>query len=481
MISHSTLHRTLPALFVAISFCVDRSVEADSWPNFRGAHFDARARGSKELPARIGPHQNVVWKTQLPAGHSSPAVVNSRIYLTGVREEKLVTFALDPKNGRTLWEREAPLRGKEAIHRIGSLAQPSPAADDERVVCFFGSSGLLAYGRDGEPLWHLPMGPFKNDFGAGSSPIIVDDWVILNQDHDTDSFLMAIDKRSGKQVWRTDRSIFPRGYSSPIVWNNAGKRQIVVGGTLRMVGYTLESGKEAWSVSGFSRLVNTTPTIGSDQHLYAASWTSGGDDNDRFKVLPFSAFADEQDANQDGVIVREEMPDGPLKVRFNQIDRDKTGTITKAEYEEMRSVFDSARNVALRIQPGGKGDITSTHVTWRYRKMLPYVPSPLVVGNVFFMIKNGGIVSTLNAETGEVLKQGRVTGRANYYSSPVYGDGKIYVASERGELSVVTAEPEWKEVHTVEFEEEIYATPAIVDGRIYLRTANHLYCFGLPE
>src|SRR2546421_5852799 len=142
---------------------------ASDWPQFRGPNGSGRAATDARLPAETGPTTNVLWKTALPPGHSSPVVAGGRVYLTAVRNKRLLTLALDVKDGRILWEAEAPARALEKVHRIGSHAQPTPAADAERVVSFFGSCGLFCYARDGKPLWHRPMGPFKNDFGAGSS------------------------------------------------------------------------------------------------------------------------------------------------------------------------------------------------------------------------------------------------------------------------------------------------------------------------
>src|SRR5206468_5343935 len=172
----------------------------------------------------------VLWKTALPPGHSSPVVVGDRVYLTAVRQKRLLTLTLDRKDGRILWEAPAPAAVLEQVHRIGSHAQPTPAADAERVVSFFGSCGLFCYDRAGKQLWHRPMGPFKNDFGAGSSPILTGNRVILCQDHDQHSFLMALDVRTGEPVWKTDRSEFLRGYCTPVIWDVGGKKQVVVAG-----------------------------------------------------------------------------------------------------------------------------------------------------------------------------------------------------------------------------------------------------------
>jgi outer membrane protein assembly factor BamB len=454
---------------------------ADSWPQFRGPNASGLAVGGQRLPAELGPEVNVVWKTPLPPGHSSPVIAGERIFLTAERGGSLLTIAVERSTGKVLWEREARHSGLEEIHQIGSHAQASPATDGKRVVSFFGSAGIFAYDLNGNLLWSRPLGPFKNTYGAGSSPVIHRGRVILNQDHDTDSFLMAFDLESGETIWKTERAEFPRGYATPVIWETGGGTQIVVSGTLRVVGYDFASGEELWTVIGIARIVTMTPVVGGDGILYVAAWAPGGDEGERIEVEPFDKVAATLDADQSGTLEKDEIPEGPLKSRFPQIDRDKDGRITKAEYEDMRRIFDAAQNIVLAIRPGGRGDISCSHVLWTQRKLIPYVPSPLYHDGRLFMVKNGGIFSSLDAKTGEPLKQGRVSGRADYYSSPVAGDGKIYLLSRRGELTVVSAEAEWKELSTAELGEEAFATPAIAGGRIYLRTQGHLYAFGIGD
>ena len=174
--------------FVAVFAVSDTLLAQENWPQFRGVNGSARSTSTKTLPAELGINKNVIWRTPLPPGHSSPVLFDDRIVLTAVRDEKLWTMALDRANGQIVWEVEATHNRLEMIHRIGSHAQATPATDGEIVVSFFGSSGLFCYKKSGKPLWMRAMGPFNNDFGAAISPIIVDDWVILCQDHDTDSF-----------------------------------------------------------------------------------------------------------------------------------------------------------------------------------------------------------------------------------------------------------------------------------------------------
>jgi len=454
---------------------------AGNWAQFRGPNASGRAERDDRLPDQIGPETNVVWKTALPKGHSSPAISGDRIFVTGERDDKLMTIGLDRQTGAVLWQAEAPHETFEEIHNTASHATPSPATDGKVVVSFFGSCGLFAYDQDGKFLWHKPMGPFKNDFGSGSSPILVDDRVILCQDHDTDSFLMAVDKNTGETLWKIDRSEFPRNYCTPVIWEVEGKKQIVVAATLRIVGYDFDSGKELWTVRGVARIINMTPVIDNDGILYAACWSPGGDDTERIATSPFDEVVAANDANKNGTIEVTEAPDGPVKQRFTQIRRDNDGHITRDEYESMRRVFEGAHNMVVAIKPGGKGDITETHVLWKYTKQIPYCPSPVWYRGQLFMIRSGGILAVVDAKTGQSLKQGRIGATGEYFSSPVAGDGKVFMINQRGKLTVLDAAPGWREISSAEFGEDAYASPAVVDGRIYVRTNGHLYCFGLPS
>ena len=462
---------------------VATAAQPESWPQFRGANAAGTVAVEHPLPEEIGPEQNVIWKVELPAGHSSPIVYGDQIFVTaarkvGEKEAQLLTIGLDRKTGKVQWEALAPHDRLEDIHRIGSYAQPSPATDGERVVSFFGSSGLLCYSIDGKLLWKQEMGPFKNDFGAGSSPIISGDCVILCQDHDTNSFLAAFDKRTGKQLWKTDRSEFARNYCTPVIWEVDGQKQIVLAATLRVVGYDFNTGKELWTVRGISRVVCMTPVLG-DGLLFVAGWAAGGDaGGERIQFDPFDDVVAEFDKNKNGSFEEEELPEGPVQQRFSQCDRDKDKLISRLEYENFRALFDKSQNLVGAIQPGGKGDVSETHLLWKNTRFVPFCASPLFYKGRLFTVKDGGILSSLDARTGKASKTARVPGTGDYYSSPVAGDGKIYLLNEEGKLTVVSADPEWEVLSTSDFGDSVYSTPAIVDGRIYLRTTKHLFCFG---
>ena len=452
--------------------------ERDTWTQFRGANAAGHGTSNVPLPQQIGPDQSVLWKVAVPPGHSSPIVIGDQVVLTAVDKSRLVTMALDRKSGRRLWTREAPHGELERIHRIGSHAQPSPAAHAGRIVSFFGSAGLFCYDLQGKLLWERRMGPYSNTYGAACSPIIVDDRVILNQDHDIDSHLLAIDLKTGRTVWQTDRSEFPRGYCTPIVWDNGGSKQVIVVGALRVIGYDAASGREVWTVRGLARISNQTPVLGDNDMLYITEWAPGGDATERIQADPWKDLVARHDANSSQTLELSELPNGPLKARFPQIDRDKNQKITKAEYVWMREIFNTAQNAAVAIKLGGRGDVTDTHVVWRERKYLPYVPSPLYADGFLLTVKDGGIVVTRDAVTGRTVKRGRVPHTSAYYSSPVAGGGRVFLLSQRGGLTVLGQRADWTVLGTADFGEEAYATPAIVAGRMYLRTVGHLYCIG---
>ncbi|MDA0832419.1 MAG: SMP-30/gluconolactonase/LRE family protein [Planctomycetota bacterium] len=455
-------------------------VLADSWPQFRGVNSSGIAVDEAALPTNIGPDEHVVWKIETPPGHSSPVVIEDRIFLTSFRDEKLLTQCFSRENGDLMWERSAPYDELETVHRVGSKVQCTPASDGEIVVSFFGSCGLFCYSIEGDPLWNVPMGPFKNDFGAGNSPFIVEDRVILGQDHDEDSFLMAINKTTGDVLWRTDRSEFARNYCTPILWNVDGQKQLVVAGSLRVAGYDFENGKELWTVRGLSRVVCMTPVVSNEGNLIVAGWSAGVDEGTRLVLEPFDQEVARIDKNNNGSVELDELDeqkDAAIFHRFTQADRNKNASVSRDEWERFRELFDKSQNVILAVRPGGTGEITDSHVVWQNTRNVPFCSSPLYYRDIVFMVKDGGILTTLDARTGELIQQGRVSGTGSYYSSPVAGDGKVYLLNQLGQLTVVSAEGEYETLHSVDFGEDVYGTPAIVDGQIFLRTNGHLYCF----
>jgi len=475
MIPSSLYFRTcglLCALVTAV--CCSSPVDAGNWPRFRGPNGSGVAAGEAELPAKIGPEENLLWNVPLAKGHSSPVVFGDRIFLTAFRDRKLVTLGIDVRTGKTLWEAVSKYKTLERFHRIGSPATPSVVTDGEVVVSFFGSSGMNVYTPDGKLLWHKPMGPFNNQFGATSSPILAGDRIISVQYHDTGSYLAAFNKQTGKQLWRTERPNVRRNYGSPVLWKSGETLHIVVAGTAHVEGFDVTDGRQLWSVRGLCRVVSNTPVVGNDGRLYAAS-TGGG------STPPQPAFTEllkGADKNKNGELENSELPASRIKSFFGQFDRDRNGRLNKTEYETIREIFRISRSAAIAVRPGGKGDVTESHVAWSYGRGIPRNASPLVYDGRMYLVKDGGVLTVLDTKTGRLVKQMRLAGRGKYFSSPVVGDGKLYVIDDRGTLTVLALTGDLKQLHTARFGESVLATPAIANGRIYVRTVGRLYCFG---
>ena len=448
------------------------------WSRFRGPNGSGLS-DTTGLPVQFGPTENVVWKTDLPEGFSSPVIAGDRIFLTGFRNDALVTFAVHRASGKVLWERPAPRVRKEKLDPRNHPAAASAATDGQGVFVFFGDYGLLAYDVDGRELWRRPLGPFNNIYGMGASPIVVDDLVILACDQSTGSFIAAFDRKSGRERWRTPRPEARSGHSTPIVYTPAaGPTQIILPGSFLLNAYAADTGKRLWWVGGLSFELKSVPVIEGDT-LYINGFGSG--ENEPGRRVAVAASADvfpSSDKNRDGKLAIAELPTKHAldAMPFTDLDGDKG--ISVEEWDYYKAAMDS-ENGMLAVTLGGSGDMTATSVKWAYRRAVPQLPSPLVYRGVLYMVNDGGIVTTLKPDTGELIKQGRLKGAIDrYYASPVGADGKIYMASERGKVAVLEPGGDLEPVAVNDLQDDIYATPALLDGRIYLRTRRTLYCFG---
>ncbi|MFV2067902.1 MAG: PQQ-binding-like beta-propeller repeat protein [Pirellulales bacterium] len=429
-------------------------------------------------PDHFDDPNRLLWRRPLPSGHSTPCVAGRLLVLTTFEGERtLATVAVDRETGSTVWRQEAPNDRLEPYHRVGSPAASTPASDGERVFVFLGSYGLLCYDLQGALLWSKPMGPFQDEFGSASSAVLADGKVILSQDHDTDSFVMAVDAATGETVWKTARPDATRSYATPVIYQQGDEKFVVVTGALQLTAYNLETGEPRWWLTGLARIANTTPAQ-ADNVLYVATWSPGGGTSARIAMEAWSEAVAAYDKNADRNITRDELPEAsPVLLRFFRIDLNQDGKLGEAEWNKHAEVFRRATNGVLAVRPSGRGDLRQTDVKWAYRKGVPFVASPLLYQNVLYLVKDGGIATTLDPRTGALYRQRRLPGRGNYYASPVAADGKIYIASARGVLSVLEAGPRWKLLSSRDFGEPIYATPVIDGERIYVRTAAALYCF----
>jgi outer membrane protein assembly factor BamB len=431
------------------------------------------ARDETALPERLDPDQ-ADWKHSLPPGHSTPCVVGNRIFLTAHEGSELATICLDRASGDVAWKQTVRVEQLEKVHTEGSPAAATPACDGKRVYSFFGSFGLVCYDLDGTLLWSKKFGPFRDEFGSASSPILVDDKVILNEDHDLDSFLIAVRQDNGETLWQTPRDGFTRSYATPVVWEVGGHKQLVVAGALQLVGYDAATGRLLWSLDGFARIVNTTPAKANDM-LYVCTWSPGGDSDARIAMEPWATALQLWDKNKNGKLEDVELPAGEVRSRFFRIDLNGDHALDESEWSKYARLFELAQNTLVALQSGESGG--APRVVWQYKRGLPYVSSPLVYRGHLFLVKDGGVATLLDATSGKLVKQARVRGAGNYYASPVAGDGKIYVASGGGVVSVLRAGEQLEVISSHDFGERIAATPVILDGQIYLRTEKSLYSF----
>jgi len=465
------------ALVAGLFISTSATFAATEWPQFRGPNGAGISETAKP-PVHFGPGSNELWHVKVPSGLSSPCVWQDSIFLTAFNDGKLSVLALDRKSGKTRWEKAVPTTTIEKYHPTeGSPASGTCATDGKHVVSYFGSCGLVCHDFTGKELWRLelPTAHQGGDFGSGTSPIIAGGLVVLNRDQEKGSELLAVDLKSGKVAWRADRADMSSGYATPVIWSNNSTDEVVLPGFLQMRAYDLKTGKETWRVHGLPVAVCTTPVLG-DGMLYFAGWSPG---KDKESPMPtFDKILEGADKDGDGVLaISEASP--MMRSFFASFDTDKDDRLTRAEWQGFLDMLAKGENSLIAVKPGGKGDITKTHVAWKQTRGLPYVPSPLFYRGNVYLIKDGGMISRFDAKTGEPsYQQERLGALGNYYTSPVAADGRIYVASLDGVVSVLDPGDKPTVLARADFKERIAATPALVDKTIYIRSAEHLWAFG---
>ena len=438
-----TLSFMLLAVFVA-------TASAQNWPQFRGPS----ATGVVESPGQpvkwdATAQQGVRWKIEIPGlAHSSPVVWGDKIFVTtavssGKDETRFGLFgdvapvkddpkhtwkiyAIDKNKGTILWERVAS-EGipKVKRHPKSSHASATPVTDGKYLIALFGSEGLYAYDLNGKLLWKQDLGildagwfydaDYQWDYG--SSPIIYKNLVIVQADIQKNSFIAAYDLKTGKPVWKTSREEIP-SWGTPTVYEGKQRAELITSGPKAIRGYDPATGKELWRLGPMSEI--TTPT-------------------------PFAAF--------DLIFVT-------------------------SGYAPIQPIY--------AIRPGGSGDLSlkegqekSDFVAWSKQRGGPYMPTPIVYGDLLYTCSNQGVLTAYNAKTGERVYQERVGGTGGAFTaSPVASDGKIYLASEDGDVFVVKAGPKYELLAKNPVGEVMMATPAISNGIVIVRTVSHLYAFG---
>jgi outer membrane protein assembly factor BamB len=387
---------------------------AKYWPRWRGPS----GQGVVEpggYPDAWSDTENVVWKVKVPgSGNSSPIIWKDRVFLTSAFEDgkKRAILCLARGDGKLLWQAFAPDAAPEAAKDKNGFASGTPTTDGERVYAYFGQHGLLCVDLGGKQVWHRPFPEMDAYHGTSCSPLLYKDKVIVYQDHrsKSGSFVVAFDKRTGEELWKTPRK-HKVGWGSPVAVRVGDREEIVVSSETRVYAYDPASGKELWSCAGNLYEVTPTPVVGHGL-LFCCSGRTGP---------------------------------------------------------------------TLAIRPGGKGDVTKTHLEWKVGKGSPFIPSPLLYGDYLYMINDIVSVATCyEAKTGKLMWQERLSEPIKHgYSASLVGvDGKVFFTNDLGETFVVEAGPKFNLLRTNRLNEQTLATPALLDGRWYFRTQGHLLCIG---
>jgi len=417
---------------------------AANWPQWRGAD-GSGVSTEKNLPSDWNLSKNIKWKTPISGrGHSSPIVWENKIFLTTAVEGDVVPGAkavkhmdgdkeflhpdsvgadrkhsfkvigLDRQSGKVLWESVAwegtPYDNR---HRKSSYAASTPATDGKLVYAFFGTEGLYAYDFNGKLAWKAMLGNLGTvGMGTGTSPILYENLVIVQCDEENGaaSFIVAVDKKTGKEVWKTPRKV-QVSWSTPLLVHTAKRAELITSGTESIIAYDPATGKELWTHKGVESNAIPSPVANSDVAFLVAGF--------------------------------------PAKI-------------------------------AMALKLGGSGDLTgSASEVWKYSKGTAYVPSPILYQDYLYIMTDRGILTCLDARTGEVKYEGgRIPIPATFTASPVAFDGKILLTSEDGDTFIIKAGPKHEVLGTNSVGEPVYASPAIADGRIFIRGEHNLYCIG---
>ena len=465
-----------------------------SWQQFRGPAANSIAF-DQNIPADLISEKNLIWKTQIPKGHSSPCIWEDKIFLTGYYQNAFQIMCLDRKTGKKIWgqSREMPELGRYD-HVAAAPANPTPTTNGKTVLFYFDDYGLIATDLDGAIQWEKKMSSTNNSFSYGASPIIVDNKILLNRDGGLDSSLLCLDLKSGTEVWRAMRPDMIPSFCTPYFTESNGEELILSGGSSQLVAYSLRSGEEKWNVTGLPSFVCPSPTA-SNGVIVFGGWTTAhvsgktrvestfGEDSGVSEVALQNpeSFFQEFDTDKDGKLTKSEFPPSRAKDAFNWFDSNANGFVSLNELSILYSETDIApgRNVIVGIKQGGNGDITKTNVLWELRRGLPYVASPLVVNEKVYLFAKGGYATCVNLQTGKpyYLKE-RLGIGGEYYASPIAVDNKIIVCSHRGTVFFLAQSENFKLLRSVDLGEKVFATPAVVDSKLYIRSSDHLWAWG---
>jgi outer membrane protein assembly factor BamB len=444
---------------------------AQEWTRFRGPN-GSGVSADTGFPTEFNKRTNLVWRTPVRPGKSSPVLTRRHVFITAHENGKLFTQCFDRETGKLLWERSVDRARVEPSHTLNHPAAITPATDGEMVYVFFPEYGLLAYDAHGKERWKTPLGPFSNENGHSSCPIIAGENVILVLDQMLGSCIAAFDKRNGELRWKTPREEMD-GYATPLLYQPAAAPAAVITASRGQLGaHRIDNGKRLWSWNKLSPSEVASPILVNDTLF------TFGYGNDR--ATPFSVPLRKYDKNGDAKLTPDEYGEDAYLKGVGLFVGNTDGIVTQQEFDFRQNLSGGPSSLlAIRLSADAAD---TTQELWRYEKsFVAVVPSPLYYEGVLYVLKNGGLVTSFDPKTGSVSKAGRVGALGGYSSSPVAAEGKIFIASEEGKVTVLKAGAEWEVMQINDLEEACYATPALASGSIYLRTSDALYRFAMTR
>ena len=483
-------------LLAALLTSVGGQLLADDWPQFRGPNCTGISQTAMSLPVEFSVTKNVRWSNDVGDGVGCPVVAAGRVFVSGAVDEQTIgLFAFDARTGQELWKRIWDTGELAEIHKTNSHSSTTAAADANRVYFYFSTLGMIAVdAKTGKDVWHqkLPTPLFVFKWGPAMSPTLYKDRVLFVQDDDLFPAFYAFDKTTGDILWKDDRNDMAVNYSHPVICETDKGDEIIVGGTGLLVGYNPKNGERIWTSKVLLRNIKTTPVV-ADGKIYV-SLQSGG------IAHQWLATADQSETgNNDGRLSKAEMqafvgdrtkiPEAFYKKTFDRGDVNKDGYL---EGEELDKAFLSPDNFAgtrfdaedpadeyvLAVKAGGRGDVTESHLLWKHKtKYTDHIVSPLVRDGRMLLIKGGGISTLFETTSGEQLRKAkRIPNASEYFASPIYGDGKIYVAGENGVVVVLENNKNYDVLAKNDMGDSIIATPAIAGDSLFIRTRSKLIC-----
>ncbi len=448
------------------------TLEAQEWSRFRGPN-GSGVLDVDNLPSKFdADHQ--VWRREVPFAHASAVLAPERVFVTAADPEQLIVICLARSDGELLWRWQMDRPRNTPRFKRSCAASPTPVTDGENLYAFFQEFGLVSLDSSGKERWTHPLGPFRNHYGMASSPVLARDTVLLLCDQEADSFLVAVDKANGKERWKRMRKGLVESHTTPVLYPSAADpRQVITFGSLAAHGYDLKTGAPVWHQLKLGAGSVCSPVIVGNRIFVCAP------DHSDPAIPVFTVIAPVLDKDRDGKLTKPEFGDTVFAEHFEWVDRNDDGFIDEKEWQGSLSAMACKDYglVAFDLDTSEAG--VEARIKWRHREDLAALSTPLVYRGVVYMVKDGGILTSLDPASGAVLKCEELPDAdGEYFSSPVAGDGKIYMANNAGVLLVLEAAGEWRVISKRDFGEEISATPALgSDGSVFVRTESALYCF----